>query len=248
MTAFALACLMIAAPTPKGAAPETPATKAKAALEEVGNVVVENKSLTDFVAFVKARTRLDVQLDGAALGQTGMDPNMPQLSVNARDVPFREAVDAALAPIGLKIGAVGGVLVISTEDGLIVKQMRQKVGVSTGTAGEIFAKLRAKTGANIVIDPRQKQKIAEATCELDLTDVTLETAVRLVAEVAGYRAIRMGNILYVTTNERAKELRPDADGPTQPGTLYPLMSGGLEVPLPGPVPNVAPAAPAPPQQ
>ena len=58
--AFVLTACLAFAPTPKGANADTPAQKVKAALDEVGSVVMENKSLTDFVAYVKAKTRVDV--------------------------------------------------------------------------------------------------------------------------------------------------------------------------------------------
>ena len=59
---------------------------------------------------------------------------------------------------------------------------------------------------------------------------------RLLAEVADLGAVRMSNVLFVTTAERAEKLRPSSDGPTQPapGTVVPFPNGGLNlVPLPG---------------
>ena len=224
-TTLILAACLAFAPIPKGAGAESPAQKVKVALDEVGSVVIENKSLTDFVAYIKAKTRIDVILDNAVIGMMGMDPNSPTITVTVRDVKLREGLAQALAPLGLKIGAVGGAIVISSEEGLIARQMRQRVSISSGSTASVLADLANRTGANVVLDPRQKKSIAEATSELELTDVTLETAVRLAAEVSGFRAVRMGNVLFVTSNERAEKLRADADGPTLPQGAIPTMMG-----------------------
>ena len=45
---------------------------------------------------------------------------------------------------------------------------------------------------------------------LQLEDVPLETAVRLLARLAGLKPVRLDNVLFVTTEERADKLRPDA--------------------------------------
>jgi hypothetical protein len=61
----------------------------------------------------------------------------------------------------------------------------------------------------------------------------------------------MSNVLFVTTPERAEKLRPNADGPTQPGNnVVPFPNGGLNPPpggfgLPG-FGGVVPAIPVPP--
>ena len=181
---------------------------------------MESQSLVEFAAIVKARTRVDVVLDQTTLMAAGIDPNSPTIAANARDVKLRDGYAAALAPLGLRLGTVGGTIVISTDDGLTAKQMRQRVSLAPGSAGAVLADLAARTGANIVLDPRQKKQLGEAACDLTLSDVTLETAVRLAAEVSGFRAVRMGNVLFVTSNERAEKLRPDADGPTV--TTHPM--------------------------
>lgn len=250
MTPLVLLVCLAADPTPRGPKPETPAGKVRTALNQTGHVVLENKSLTDFVAYVKSKTRADVTLDLGAVGMMGMDPNAPVITVDVREVPLREGFAKALSPLGLKLGNVGGSIVISSEEGLIARQLRQSVSVTPGTAGAVLADLAARTGANVVIDPRQKKIIAEAGCDLELTDVPLETAVRLTAEVSGFRALRMGNVLFITSNERAKELRADADGPVVPQPAMPTFLGGIEdrpggLAVPVPVPPAGGVPPPP---
>jgi hypothetical protein len=96
-----------------------------------------------------------------------------------------------------------------------------------------------------------------------MEDVPLETAVRLVAEMAGLKPVKVGNVLFVTTKTLANEMRNDPDlnqpgvnpgnpampgapwGPGMPGAPGGLVPPGGALPGPGgiggPVPGVAPA-------
>jgi hypothetical protein len=213
--------LLLTEPIKNTPTQDSPIAKVKAKLDEVSNVVMDNKSMDDFIDFIKTKTRADVELDKSAFMSIGVMMGEGIITVDARDVKLRDGLNTALSSLGLQIGLVGKTIYISTEEGIIYKQMRQKVSVADGMLGTSLKELSNKTGANIVIDPRYKKAIAEAKCELDLSDVTLEVAVRLSAEVSGFRTIRMGNVLFVTTNERAKELRGDADGLTQPQSGFP---------------------------
>jgi hypothetical protein len=188
---------------------------------------------------------VDVVLDQAALMMSGLDANSPVITATARDVKLRDGYATALAPLGLRIGTVGASIVISTDEGLSARQMRQRVSLSPGPAGAVLTDLANRSGANIVLDPRQKKSLGEAACDLTLSDVTLETAVRLAAEVSGFRAVRMGNVLFVTSNDRAEKLRADADGPTPPLTTVPGFMTMEDRAVPLPVPP-APGGVAPP--
>ena len=64
---------------------------------------------------------------------------------------------------------------------------------------------------------------------IQLEDVPLETAVRLLAEMAGLKPVRVGNVLFVTKKETANELRtdPDLQQPAQPGQPGVPIAGGF---------------------
>jgi hypothetical protein len=205
-----------------------PAAKTKAALDEVGNFAVENKTLPDTLAYLKQRGKIDFRLDSTALAAMGTDPNHTAVTFALREVKLRDALAQALAPYHLHYGVVGGQVIVSTEEVVIAKQLRQRVSIAPGSIGSIVKQLADQTGANVVLDPRQKKFAAEAQSDLELTDVPLETAVRLAAEVAGMKAVRMGNVMFVTSEARGEKLRVDADGPTQPTvpTAPPPASGG----------------------
>jgi hypothetical protein len=242
----AATALAVAAPAVASAAAPAPAATAKGtspmdgarkALDEVGDMNYQNKSLNEVVDDLKNKAKVPVTLD-PTIFQFGLDPNMQAINVSAKNVKLREGLRQALAPFNLKCGITKDGLFISTEEGLTNKQLRQRVSVDCD--GTPFAttikQLAADTGANVVLDPRLKDK-ANAAVTLKLDDVPLETAVRLLAEVADLGAIRMNNVLFVTTAERAEKLRPASDGPTQSGNnpVFPFPPGGPDRPFPVPI-------------
>jgi hypothetical protein len=237
--ALAVAAPQFATAAPAPAAPAkaaSPMDSARKALDEVGDMKYENKSLNEVVEDLKAKAKVPVTLD-PIIFQFGLNPNMQAVNVTAKNVKLRDGLRQALAPFNLKCGVTKDGIFISTEEGLTNKQLRQRVSVDCD--GTPFAatikQLAADTGANVVLDPRLKDK-ANAAVTLKLDDVPLETAVRLLSEVADLGAIRMNNVLFVTTAERAEKLRPAADGPTQPGNnpVFPFP-GGPDGPFPVPI-------------
>jgi hypothetical protein len=245
-----VAVLALAAPVGAAdpAAPD-PLAATRRVLDVPGDFAYDNVTLAGVIADLRDRAKLPIAFD-PALGQSGVDPNGLMVSgVNLKGVKFRDGLRAVLDPFNLRFGLVRDGLYVSTEDGLTARQLRQRVDVD-GEAAPFAATVRrlaAGTGANVVLDPRLKDR-ADAPVALKLDDVPLETAVRLLAEVAGLRAVRMNNVLFVTTPEAAARLRPDADGPVPatppnpflPGIQLPAV-GGIAVPL-----NPPPAVEAPP--
>ncbi len=78
----------------------------------------------------------------------------------------------------------------------------------------------------------------------------LETAVRLLAEMAGLKPVRVGNVLFVTKKETANELRadPDLQQPAQPGQPGVPIAGGFAPAMAAaanPPPLIISAPPAP---
>lgn len=259
MSRFLIVTAVLAFATAVGAAPLPatatapaeggPAARVKKALAETADFSFDQQSLSDVIQFVKEKAKVDVQLDQQHLMNFGIDPAQPTVTLHLKGAKIRDGLKAALAPYNLRYGVVGNTVVVSTEDGVIARQLRQRVSVDVDAKpiATVLAGLAADTGANLVLDPRIAKK-AEATVTLNLDDVPLETAVRLAAEVAGLRAVRMNNVLFVTDHERAKVLRQDADGPipaeTPNGPIPIDGGGGIGVPGAPPVVVPAPAAPA----
>ena len=86
--------------------------------------------------------------------------------------------------------------------------MRQHVSVNL-TSATLSAALKdlARTHAlNLVIDPRLSSE-ADAKVNLQLDDATLETAIRLLAEIGNLKSVRVGNVFFITDANRAEKLR-----------------------------------------
>ncbi|HJZ53946.1 MAG TPA: hypothetical protein VKE74_03265 [Gemmataceae bacterium] len=261
---IAVAVLAVAASPVQGAPipdkPADPMAAARLALDEVGDMSYQGRSLNDVIADVQQKSKIALTLDNNVFA-FGIDPNQPIVNVNLKQVKLKDGLKAVLAPYNLRFGLVREGVFISTEEGLTIRQLRQRVTVDCeGTPFSSAAKqLAADTGANLVLDPRLTAEQSGRKVSLKLEDVPLETAVRLLAEVADLRVVRMSNVLFVTTPERAEKLRPDADGPTQPtqpspfgiavpppaiGGPIPFGGAGGAVPIPAPVPAVeVPAKP-----
>ena len=207
---------------------------ARKALDEVGDMNYQSRSLTDVINDVKQKAKVPVVLDSQVF-QFGLDPNQPVVTVNLKQVKLRDGLKAALASYNLKFGLTAEGIYISTEDGVITRQLRQRVTVDCdGTTFATAAKqLALDTGANVVVDPRLG-KLADKPITLKLDDVPLETAIRLLAEVADLRAVRSSNVLFVTSHDKVKERGLTDDGPTNPSPLSPFFpAGGGFNPPPG---------------
>jgi hypothetical protein len=87
-------------------------------------------------------------------------------------------------------------------------------------------------GASVqILVDKKVNKEAQTPVSLQLKDVPLETAVRLLCEQADLKPVRIGNILYITAVAKAKELRSEPDqapfvGPGFPGCPPPAPAFG----------------------
>jgi hypothetical protein len=72
-----------------------------------------------------------------------------------------------------------------------------------------------ESGFNIVLDVRAKEK-ADANVAGDFANVPLDTAVRILADMADLKPVLLDNVLYVTTKENAKALQEEYQQRRQP--------------------------------
>lgn len=214
-----------AAPVPAAKpAGESVAAKARAALDKPVTARAEAKSFLEAVDLLKEATKAEITLDTGALQMMGMDLNSPLVKFELKDVKLKDALKTAFGPFNLRCGVTATGILVSTEEGLIARQLRERVSVEADgkPLADVLKRLAEETGANVVIDPRAK-KLTEEKVTLKLDDVPLEAAVRLSAEVAGAGVVRMSNVLFVTTEARADKLRLDADRPVGPSPANPFI-------------------------
>ncbi len=72
------------------------------------------------------------------------------------------------------------------------------------TLGDALHALSEETGITVLLDPKVGDK-AKTPVTANLQGVPLDTAVGLLADMAGLRAVAVDNVLYVTTEENAKQ-------------------------------------------
>jgi type II secretory pathway component GspD/PulD (secretin) len=224
----------LAAPVPPDPPPAaSPIESWRKALDQTCDLVFQNRSLKEVVDELKERTKIPIHLDPLVMN-FGINPHEPSINVDLKQQRLRDALGQILAPYNLRYALTREGIVISSEELVISRQLRQRVKVNCeGTPfAEVIHRLAAETGANLVVDPRLKDK-AQLAITLKLDDVPLESAVRLLAEVADLRALRLNNILFITSLERAERLRADADGPVPSGPPSPGNIPQMPIGVPG---------------
>ena len=71
---------------------------------------------------------------------------------------------------------------------------------------EALAELASTTGSNVILDARQGKE-GETKVTAELTNVPLEAAVQVLADMADLGVVRLGNVYYVTSLKHARQLR-----------------------------------------
>src|SRR5262249_52115429 len=89
---------------------------------------------------------------------------------------------------------------------------RQRVNVDfDGTEFATAIKQLARdTATNLIIDARSAKE-AKGPITLQLEDVPLETAVRLMSEMVGLKPVRVGNVMFICSKAAANDLKTDTD-------------------------------------
>src|SRR5437762_12588484 len=91
-----------AAPAPVAPAKAaSPMDAARKALDEVGDMNYQNKSLNEVIGDLKDKSKLTVTIDPTVF-QFGLDPNQPTVNVSLKGVKLKDGLRQALAPFNLK--------------------------------------------------------------------------------------------------------------------------------------------------
>jgi hypothetical protein len=231
-------------PRPKN---DSPAERVRKALDQVTDVKIENQTLDAAINQLHDTHKINFVLDRTAVATMGIDPmNGNPVSLDLTNVKLRTALRSLLAPLHLTYAIIGDTVVITTEEAAVSRQLRQRVSIDLDRTAlaPALKQLARETATNLLVDPRVGKE-AETPITLQIDDVPLETAVRLMAEMAGLKPARLGNVLLVTSKANAAELRaePELVPPLKPAAPEDV---GVPVPVPG-VPGVAvPKAVAPP--
>jgi hypothetical protein len=79
------------------------------------------------------------------------------------------------------------------------------VSFNDTSAADALKEIASRAGRNVVVSEAAQEK-AKTAITINLTNVAFETAAGSIAEAAGLRAFRNGNVVVIVTAERAKQL------------------------------------------
>ncbi len=243
-----------AAPVPSARddkkAAETPAEKVRQALDQtIANLEIENQQLPLALDQLREETKINFVLDRGTLAQMGIDvDNGTPVKAKLQNVKVKVALRNLLNQYGLSYAVIGDSVLVTTDEMAVYRQLKQRVSLDLDRVpvDKALKGLARETATNLLVDNRA-QKEAQTAVTLQVEDVPLETAVRLIGEAAGLKAVRMGNVVLVTTKGHATELRGEPDlapAPRLPGTEGPpavpgVVPGAPVLPLPA-APNAPP--------
>jgi hypothetical protein len=197
------------------------------ALEQPITVEFANAALQDAIAKLTEQTKLNFVLDRGSMQQLGIVPEQALVTVKLEKVSLRIGLRRLLSQYNLGYAVIGDMILITTEDMAIHRQMRQRINLDLDRAplDTALRDLAKRTVTNLVLDARVTKE-AQTPVSLKLEDVPLEVAVRLMANQAGLRPVRTGNVLYVTTKANAAELKGDGETPNVPAQV--VVPGGYQ--------------------
>jgi len=202
--------------------PESQAQIIHRALEQPVSVEFANSALQDAFAKLTDQTKLNFVLDRGSMQQLGIVPEQSLVTIKLDKMSLRVGLRRLLGQYNLGYAVIGDMVLITTEDMAIHRQMRQRINLDLDGVPleEALADLAKWTVTNLVLDGHVIKE-AKIPVTLKLQDVPLEVAVRLMANQAGLRPVRTGNVLYVTTKANAAELKGDGDVPGVPSGMVP---------------------------
>ncbi len=215
------------APVPNDIKPkkESAAEIINKALDKTISMDFANQPLQDAITKLSEQTKLNFILDRGTIQQMGIAPEQAAVTGKLENVKLRTGLRRLLSQYNLGYAIIGDMVLISTEDMAIHRQMRQRINLSLEKVvfQQALKQLAKETATNLVLDARVTKEALTAVT-LNLEDVPLEVAVRLMANQAGLRPVRTGNVLYVTTKANAAELRNEGDGASvvNPGIAMPF--------------------------
>ena len=198
-------------------------------LDKLISIDIQNQPLDLAVTMLGDKSKINFVLDALTITQQlGFQPNMPpvQVNLNMKDVKVRTVLRSIVGTYGLSYAVIGNTVLITTEDVAMMRQMRQRINVDISKVelADALKQLAKDSAVNLVLDSR-RNKEASAKVSLQLEDVPLDTAVRLLSEMASLKTVRVGNTLFVTSKEIAADMRrrprPDPAGPARPTATEP---------------------------
>jgi hypothetical protein len=218
----------LAASDPEGrASAETPAEKTLKALNQTLTFDFNEQPLETVLERIREQTKLKLVSDFLTFEQMGLVDEGTMVTVKLEKAKVRTGLQTVLTPFNLTYVVLGDTVLITTEEVASQRQVRQRISVDFESTPlqTALRQLARQTAANLIVDARAA-KDAQNPVSLKLDDVSLEVAVQLLADMAGLRPVRVGNVLYVTTKNNATELQASLNSQNRPD-----RAPGAEMPV-----------------
>jgi type II secretory pathway component HofQ len=228
------------AKTPKNAkaAKEPPSIEQiRKALDRPVTIDFSGQSLMEALQHMREKAGVEMNLDQMALAVMGVNINEngdQPITLKSSGGKFGVTLRKLLASHQLTYVIFEDAILITTPELAVQRQMKQRVilDVNEQPLAKALRELARNYAFNLVIDPKLAEA-AQKPVSLALDGATLETSVRLLAEMAGLKAARMDNVMIITSEERAEKLRkeekdfqpPPLDDLNMPN-LRALLGGG----------------------
>jgi type II secretory pathway component HofQ len=213
----------------KNAKDQTAVERIRKTLDQPMVLDFQGASLQESLQHLREKTGLEFNLDQMALTLMGVNIN------DNGGEPITLKSNGKLSVALRKLLGSRQLAYLIFEDSILItsselattRQMKQRVylDVDEVPLSKALRDLARNHAFNLVIDPKIV-KDAHKPVSLTLDGTSLETSVRLLAELAGLKAVRMDNVLFITNEERAnkirkedKDMQPNADDPTMPGRI-----------------------------
>ena len=220
-----------------------PGDRIRKKLDQIISFDYSGPSFREAIAHVQDRTQMSISIDPIALQQVGVVDGAPmQIELKNVRQKVRQALLGFLQQHGLTYVVLEDNLLITTEENAVARQMMQRfpIDFKDVPAAKALRDVARQAGVNLVIDPRVA-KVASANVSLELDDANVLTSMRLLAEFVDLKAVRMGNVVFVTDAPRAEKIRKEEA--TMPAAVDPRLGlGNLGVNVIGPI-GVAAAIP-----
>jgi hypothetical protein len=214
--------------TAKGSKDQTSVERIRKALDQPVVLDFQGGSIQEALQHLREKTGMEFNLDQMALAIMGVNINDnggEPIALKSSGGKLSVALRKLLGARQLAYVIFEDSLLITSTELATLRQMKQRVNLDVDEVplAKALRELARTYAFNLVIDPKIA-KDSQKPVSLSLDGANLETSVRLLAEMAGLKAVRMDNVLFITNEECANKIRKEdkdsqPEDPIGPGRL-----------------------------
>ena len=190
--------------------------KLRQGLDKTITVDYAGQSLAEVLKHLQEKTGVPINLDPTVLVDMEGNANVPvggataQIKIKATNEKASQVLRKLLNAHCLSYAILEDAVLVTSDEFATIRQYLQRVNVAVEAVPlkKAARDLAKKHGVNLMIDPKMLMQ-ADAAVSIELDNVSLETALRMMAELANLKTARMGSVTFITSEERAKKIREE---------------------------------------